>query len=460
MENFKSANLVGHPVKFGSHPTTHYFHDGGKLKELLVRFSKGDFLTLPSVDRKRNKTYLRTLSAELLKRNKLSMAKSILLKALSLGDERNYSYRQLSNIMNRLEMYGDAAFYAQKATIAKDNTDNSRKDHTIHLANMLRLNGDLDQALCTIDAFLEVTPDWFAAYITKANILLARKATEEAKPVILKAMEFGEERNYSCRQLSNILNRLKMNEEAVVYARKAALAQDNTDNSRKDNIEHLANMERLNGDLDTALCTIDALIQEAPGRFSAYTTKANILLGSQAGESAKSAFLKAIELGDERNYTYRQLSNLLYRSKVFGEAVVYARKAALAQDNTDNSRKDNIEHLANMERLNGDLDTALCTIDALIQEAPGRFSAYTTKANILLGSQARESAKSAFLKAIELGDERNYTYRQLSNLLHRQKVFDEALVYARKAALAQDNTESSRKDNTMHLERMIQLNGP
>jgi len=92
--------------------------------------------------------------------------------------------------------------------------------------------------------------------MTKANICIDIGEIEEAKSPILKAIELGDERHSTYRQASNVCNRLKSFDEAVVYAEKAVSANDNSEVNRLNHIEHLANMRRLNGDREGAKRTL------------------------------------------------------------------------------------------------------------------------------------------------------------------------------------------------------------
>jgi len=141
-ENFREATIFCYEIKFGSHPTTQYFDDGGVLKKLLLSFANDDF-EIPSVDRKINKTYLWQLSAYLARKSKLRWSKAAIQRSIELGDERHSVYRQASNISHRLNEIDDAITYAKQAVNAKDNNDTSRADNKAHLANLLRIAGKL-----------------------------------------------------------------------------------------------------------------------------------------------------------------------------------------------------------------------------------------------------------------------------------------------------------------------------
>jgi len=68
-DKFTKATIFCHEIKFGSHPTTHYFNDGGVLKSLLLSFANDNF-EIPKVEKRINKTYLAQLSIHLLKKSK------------------------------------------------------------------------------------------------------------------------------------------------------------------------------------------------------------------------------------------------------------------------------------------------------------------------------------------------------------------------------------------------------
>lgn len=141
--NFRKANVCSVEIKYGSHPITRYFHDSGVLKTLLLSFAR-DSIEIPKINNKQNKTYLNQLSIALSKKGKMRSAKTVILKSILLGDERNYTYRQASNICHRLADYDGAIFYAEKAINARDNTDISLGNHKAHLARMLRLGDRID----------------------------------------------------------------------------------------------------------------------------------------------------------------------------------------------------------------------------------------------------------------------------------------------------------------------------
>ena len=74
-------------------------------------------------------------------------------KAFELGDARQSSYRQASNISHRLNAIDDAIAFAKQAVNAKDNNNITRANHKKHLANMLRIAGQLDDASSTVDEY-------------------------------------------------------------------------------------------------------------------------------------------------------------------------------------------------------------------------------------------------------------------------------------------------------------------
>ena len=246
---FGASDILRHEIKFGSHPTTHYFHDGGVLKKLLLSFAIDD-LVIPMVDRKKNKTYLTQVSHYLLKKSKPRLAKAAIQHSIELGNERHPTYRQASNISHRLKEMDDAITFARKAVDAKDNDDLTRADHKEHLANMLRIAGKLDDALRTVDEVIQTGSDRFTAYTVKADILFDMQQAEEAKLTIQRSIELGEERHFAYRQASNISHHLKETDDAITFARKAVDAKDNNDQTRAKHEAHLANMLRIAGKLN------------------------------------------------------------------------------------------------------------------------------------------------------------------------------------------------------------------
>ena len=78
-------------------------------------------------------------------------AKAAIQRSIELGDERHSAYRQASNISHRLKESDDAIAFAKQAVDAKDNNDTSRANHKEHLANLLRIAGQLDDVLAAID---------------------------------------------------------------------------------------------------------------------------------------------------------------------------------------------------------------------------------------------------------------------------------------------------------------------
>lgn len=151
-DNFRKATVFCYEIKFGSHPTTHYFNDGGVLKNLLLSFANDDF-EIPSVEKRNNKTYLQAFSRYLSQKSKFKWAKAAIQSSIELGDERHSAYRQASNISHRLKEIDDAIAFAKKAVNAKDNHNVSRANHKEHLANMLRVAGQLDDALAAVDEY-------------------------------------------------------------------------------------------------------------------------------------------------------------------------------------------------------------------------------------------------------------------------------------------------------------------
>ena len=87
----------------------------------------------------------------LAKQKKLLDALNLSKKALELGDERHSAYRQASNISHRLKELDDAITFAKQAVNAEDNNDTTRANHKEHLVNLLRITGQLDDALTAVD---------------------------------------------------------------------------------------------------------------------------------------------------------------------------------------------------------------------------------------------------------------------------------------------------------------------
>ena len=247
-ENFREASIFCYEIKFGSHPTTQYFDDGGVLKKLLLSFANDDF-EIPSVERKINKTYLWQLSAHLARKSKLRWAKAAVQRSIELGEERHSVCRQASNISHRLKEIDDAITFAKKAVNAKDNNDTSRADHIEHLANMLRIGGKLDDALSAVDELLRADENRFSGYTVKADILLDMQQVDEAKAAIQRSIELGDDRHAAYRQASDLSHRLKEIDDAIKFAKQAVTAKDNDDISRANHKEHLANMLRIAGTL-------------------------------------------------------------------------------------------------------------------------------------------------------------------------------------------------------------------
>ena len=112
-----------------------------------------------------------------------------------------------------------------------------------------------------------------------------------------------------------------------------------------------------------ALEILDSYFLDHEASYSAYTAKANILLGMQQVEEAKAANQRSIELGDERHSSYRQASNISHRLKENDDAIAFAKQAVDAKDNNDTSRANHKKHLANLLRIAGRLDDALAAVD-------------------------------------------------------------------------------------------------
>ncbi len=68
-------------------------------------------------------------------------------------------------------------------------------------------------------------------------------------------------------------------------------------------------------------------------------------------------------------------------------------------------------------------------------------------------------AKAVLFRSLELGDERYITYRQLSNVCHRLKDYDDAVYYAKKAVDAKNNNDTSRAKHKAHLVNMLRTAG-
>ena len=82
----------------------------------------------------------------LINQEKLLDALKLSKKAIELGNESHIAYRQASNISHRLKEIDDAIAYAKQAVSAKNNNDTSRANHKEHLAKLLRIAGQLDDA--------------------------------------------------------------------------------------------------------------------------------------------------------------------------------------------------------------------------------------------------------------------------------------------------------------------------
>ena len=255
-DNFTKATIHCHEIKFGSHFIPKYLNEGGVLKNLLLSFANGDF-QIPNVEKRNNKIYLAHLSSRLFQKSKLKWANAVIQRSIELGDERHSSYRQASNISHHLKEIGDAIVFAKQAIEAKDNNDRSRANHKEHLAKMLHINGQLDDALSVVDELLQTDEMRFSAYSTKAEILLDMQRVDEANFTIQRSIELGNERHSAYRQASNISHRLKEVDDAIAFAKQAINAKDNTDRSRANHKEHLAKMLRIDGRLDDALSVVD-----------------------------------------------------------------------------------------------------------------------------------------------------------------------------------------------------------
>ena len=122
---------------------------------------------------------------------------------------------------------------------------------------MLRIAGQLDDALSAVDELLKVDEMRYSAYTAKAKILLDMQRVEEAKATIQRSIELGDERHSAYRRASNISHRLKEIDDAIAFAKQAVNAKDNNDTTRAIHKEHLANMLRIAGQLDDALSAVD-----------------------------------------------------------------------------------------------------------------------------------------------------------------------------------------------------------
>jgi len=87
----------------------------------------------------------------LINQEKLIEALKLSKKAIELGDERHSAYRKASNISHRLKQIDDAIIFAKQAVNAKNNNDTTRAHHKKHLTNLLRIAGQLDDALTNVD---------------------------------------------------------------------------------------------------------------------------------------------------------------------------------------------------------------------------------------------------------------------------------------------------------------------
>jgi hypothetical protein len=90
----------------------------------------------------------------------------------------------------------------------------------------------------------------YSAYTVKAEILLDMQREEEAKAVIQRSIDLGDERHSTYRQASNISHRLNEIDDAITFAKQAVKAKDNNYLSHVDHKEHLANMLRVGKKLD------------------------------------------------------------------------------------------------------------------------------------------------------------------------------------------------------------------
>jgi len=315
--HFGSAKITGVTVKFGSHPTTAYFRDAGNLKRVLT---------------------------DILLKGEVVVAK----KCFELGDNRHSMFRHLSNLHARMEDLENAVAYGQKAVDAKDNDESSRKMHLEHLANVQRRLGDLDGALATIDKCLKLDGTRNTAHMNKSIVLLAQNDRQAAVDSALKAIELGDKRHHSYRHLSNVYNRLDDLANSLEYAHKAVNAVDNNENSIKNHLEHLANMQRRSSELDAALQTVDSLLELDADRASAHMTKSAILADRQNNQAAIDSALRAVELRDQSHSTYRHLSGLYVRLGDAEHSLKFAQQAVDAGDNNENSIKASLARSASL----------------------------------------------------------------------------------------------------------------
>ena len=125
-------------------------------------------------------------------------------------------------------------------------------DKTGHnIENLLRI-----RSIQILDSYILADEKRYSAYTVKANILLDMQQVEEAKAVIERSIDLGDERHSAYRQASNISHRLKVSDAAITYAEQAVDAKDNNDTTRANHKEHLANLLRITGQLDDALAAV------------------------------------------------------------------------------------------------------------------------------------------------------------------------------------------------------------
>ena len=70
-------------------------------------------------------------------------SQSVIKRAIELGNESHWTFRQASNLSCRLQKFDDAILFAKKAVDAKDNDEHTRANHKEHLTNTMRLAGKL-----------------------------------------------------------------------------------------------------------------------------------------------------------------------------------------------------------------------------------------------------------------------------------------------------------------------------
>ncbi|MDO6569264.1 tetratricopeptide repeat protein [Alteromonas sp. 1_MG-2023] len=193
----------------------------------------------------------------LLDMQRVKEAKATIRRSIELGDERHSTYRKASDLSHRLQDFDDAIRFAKQAINAKNNNRQSRQNHKVHLANLLRIAGKFDDALNIVDELLQVEKYKFSAYTAKVNILLDTQQVEEAKATIRRSIELGDERHSAYRQASDISHRLKDFNEAIRFANQAINAKNNSRQSRQNHKVHLANLLRITVKFDDALINVD-----------------------------------------------------------------------------------------------------------------------------------------------------------------------------------------------------------